>query len=101
MKPIYVTKTPSMYRIQFEYHPKLVEVIKRIPSRPRYDGTDRAWLVPINDFRYSGGKNADWYVRAFSQWAVQMRFCSTVKRRDVSEEINYDIPPMKPFTGEH
>ena len=49
MKPIYVTKTPNLYRIQFEYHPKLVEVIKMIPSKPRYDGTDRAWLVSIND----------------------------------------------------
>ena len=39
MKPIYVTKTPNLYRIQFEYHPKLVEVIKMIPSKPRYDGT--------------------------------------------------------------
>ena len=54
MKPIYVTKTPNLYRIQFEYHPKLVEVIKTIPSKPRYDGTDRAWLVSINDSRYPG-----------------------------------------------
>lgn len=53
MKPIYVTKTPSMYRIQFEYHPKLVEVIKRIPSRPRYDGqTARGlWQLMISVIR--------------------------------------------------
>lgn len=101
MKPIYVTKTPNLYRIQFEYHPKLVEVIKMIPSKPRYDGTDRAWLVSINDTRYPIGRDANWYVRAFSQWAVQMRFCSTVKEREVTEDINYDIPPMKPFVGEH
>ena len=73
MKPIYVTKTPNLYRIQFEYHPKLVEVIKMIPSKPRYDGTDRAWLVSINDARYPVGRDANWYVRAFSQWAVQMK----------------------------
>jgi len=101
MKPIYVTKTPNLYRIQFEYHPKLVEVIKMIPSKPRYDGTDRAWLVSINDARYPAGRDANWYVRAFSQWAVQMRFCSIVKEREVTEDINYDIPPMKPFVGEH
>ena len=101
MKPIYVTKTPNLYRIQFEYHPKLVEVIKMIPSKPRYDGTDRAWLVSINDARYPVGRDANWYVRAFSQWAVQMRYCSTVKEREVTEDINYDIPPMKPFVGEH
>jgi SWI/SNF-related matrix-associated actin-dependent regulator 1 of chromatin subfamily A len=72
-----------------------------IPSKPRYDGTDRAWLVSINDARYPAGRDANWYVRAFSQWAVQMRFCSIVKEREVTEDINYDIPPMKPFVGEH
>lgn len=101
MKPIYVTKTPNMYRIQFEYHPKLVEVIKRIPSKPRYDGTDRAWLVSANQDLYPAGKDADWYVRAFSQWAVQMRLCSVVRQREVTDDINYDLPEMKPFEGEH
>ena len=72
-----------------------------IPSKPRYDGTDRAWLVSINDTRYPIGRDANWYVRAFAQWAVQMRYCSTVKEREVTEDINYDIPPMKPFVGEH
>lgn len=101
MKPIYVTKTPNMYRIQFEYHPKLVEVIKRIPGKPRYDGTDRAWLVSANQDLYPTGKDADWYVRAFSQWAVQMRLCSVVRQREVTDDINYDLPEMKPFEGEH
>ncbi|MCM0248096.1 DEAD/DEAH box helicase [Bacteroides fragilis] len=101
MKPIYVTKTPNLYRIQFEYHPKLVEVIKTIPSKPRYDGTDRAWLVSINDSRYPFGKDAAWYVGRFAQWAVHMQFCSVVKQREVTEDINYDLPDMKPFVGEH
>ena len=101
MKPIYVTKTPNLYRIQFEYHPKLVEVIKTIPSKPRYDGTDRAWLVSINDSRYPFGKDAAWYVGRFAQWAVHMQFCSVVKQREVTEDINYDLPNMKPFVGEH
>ena len=101
MKPIYVTKTPNLYRIQFEYHPKLVEVIKTIPSKPRYDGTDRAWLVSINDSRYQFGKDAAWYVERFAQWAVHMQFCSVVKQREVTEDINYDLPNMKPFVGEH
>lgn len=101
MKPIYVTKTPNLYRIQFEYHPRLVEVIKMIPSKPRYDGTDRAWLVSINDPRYPVERDADWYVRAFSQWAVQMQYCSVVRQREVTEDINYDLPEMKPFDGEH
>lgn len=101
MKPIYVTKTPNLYRIQFEYHPKLVEVIKTIPSKPRYDGTDWAWLVSINDSRYPFGKDAAWYVERFAQWAVHMQFCSVVKQREVTEDINYDLPNMKPFVGEH
>lgn len=101
MKPIYVTKPPNLYRIQFEYHPKLVEVIKTIPSKPRYDGTDRAWLVSINDSRYPFGKDAAWYVGRFAQWAVHMQFCSVVKQREVTEDINYDLPDMKPFVGEH
>lgn len=101
MKPIYVTKTPNLYRIQFEYHPKLVEVIKTIPSKPRYDGTDRAWLVNINDSRYPFGKDAAWYVGRFTQWAVHMQFCSVVNQREVTEDINYDLPDMKPFVGEH
>lgn len=101
MKPIYVTKTPNLYRIQFEYHPKLVEAIKTIPSKPRYDGTDRAWLVSINDSRYPFGKDAAWYVGRFAQWAVHMQFCSVVKQREVTEDINYDLPDMKPFVGEH
>ncbi len=101
MKPIYVTKPPNLYRIQFEYHPKLVEVIKTIPSKPRYDGTDRAWLVSINDSRYPFGKDAAWYVERFAQWAVHMQFCSVVKQREVTEDINYDLPNMKPFVGEH
>ncbi len=101
MKPIYVTKTPNLYRIQFEYHPKLVEVIKTILSKPRYDGTDRAWLVSINDSRYPFGKDAAWYVERFAQWAVHMQFCSVVKQREVTEDINYDLPNMKPFVGEH
>lgn len=90
-----------MYRVQFDYHPKLVEVIKTIPSKPRYDGTDRAWLVSINDPRYPVGRDAAWYVGAFSHWAVQMRFCSAVKQREVTENLNYDLPVMKPFGGEH
>lgn len=101
MKPIYVTKTPNMYRIQFEYHPKLVEVIKMIPSKPRYDGTDRAWLVSISNPNYPVGRDAYWYVGRFAQWAVHNRLCSDIRYREVTEDINYDLPVMKPFEGEH
>lgn len=101
MKPIYVTKTPNMYRVQFDYHPQLVEVIKRIPSKPRYDSTDRAWLVSINDSRYPVGQDASWYIERFAQWAIYMKLCSAVRKREVTEDMNYDLPDMKKFDGEH
>ncbi len=100
MKPIYVTQTPRMFKLQFEYHPKLVEVIKRIPSKPRYDSSDRAWLVP-KEGMYPVGRPADWYVEAFAQWAVQMRLCSQVSRRTQEEDVIYDLPAMHAFEGEH
>lgn len=100
MKPIYVTQTPRMFKLQFEYHPKLVEVIKRIPSKPRYDSSDRAWLVPKEGI-YPVGRPADWYVEAFAQWAVQMRLCSQVSRRTQEEDVIYDLPAMHAFEGEH
>ena len=100
MKPIYVTQTPRMFKLQFEYHPKLVEVIKRIPGKPRYDSSDRAWLVP-KEGMYPGGRPADWYVEAFAQWAVQMKFCSQVSKRTQEEDVIYDLPAMHAFEGEH
>ena len=101
MQPIYVTTTPRLYKLQFEYHPKMVEIIKRIPSKPRWDGIDRAWLVSIKDDRYPNDKSAQWYVEAFAQWAVQMGYSSRIVRRQQSEDITYDIPEMKGFDGSH
>ena len=101
MQPIYVTTTPRLYKLQFEYHPKMVETIKRIPSKPRWDGIDRAWLVSIKDDRYPNDKSAQWYVEAFAQWAVQMGYSSRIVRRQQSEDITYDIPEMKGFDGSH
>ena len=37
----------------------------------------------------------------WKEWAVHMQFCSVVKQREVTEDINYDLPNMKPFVGEH
>lgn len=101
MKPIYVTSTPMMFKVQFEYHPKLVEVIKRIPSKPRFDGSDRAWLVPKKG-TYPKGKDADWYVEAFAQWAVKFHLCSSIIRRTLNEDIVFDnIPELVSVDGDH
>lgn len=101
MKPIYVTQTPTMYKIQFEYHPRLVEVIKRIPSKPRYDSSDKAWLVSISDNRYPIDKDANWYVMSFATWAVNIRLCSQICTKELQSETEFNLPAMKKFEGEH
>lgn len=92
---------PSKYKIQFEYNARLVEAIKRVPSRPRYDGTDKAWLIDKKSPLYPPGKSADWYVHTFAQWAVYHRFCERVVEREIKEEISFEIPELKPLAGEH
>lgn len=92
---------PSKYKIQFEYNAKLIEVIKRVPSRPRYDGADKAWLIDKQSPLYPPGKTADWYVQAFAQWAVQRRFCERIVRREINEEITFELPELTPLAGEH
>ena len=101
MKPIYITSMPSKYKIQFEYNARLIEVIKRIPSKPRYDGADKAWLVFKDSPLYPPGKSAEWYVTVFGQWAVTQGFCEKVVNREITEELTYEIPELTPLAGEH
>lgn len=101
MKPIYITETPNTFRLSFEYNPKLVEVIKRVPSSPRWDPQDKEWIVKKESICYPPGRDARWYVETFAQWAVKYRYCSDVSRRSESHDVVYEIPPMKGFTGEH
>lgn len=101
MKPIYITSMPSKYKIQFEYNAKLIEVIKRVPSKPRYDGADKAWLIVKDSPLYPPGKPAEWYVHVFAQWAVQNRYCEKIVEREIKEEITFEIPEMTPLAGEH
>lgn len=101
MNPIYVTETPGTFRLSFDYNPKLIEVIKRIPSRPRWDGGERVWVVAKASPFYPPGFDARWYVEAFANWAVKYRYCQSVKRRSEASDLVYEIPPMKPFNGDH
>ena len=101
MRPIYITETPRAYRLCFDYHPKLIEVIKRVPSHPRWDGSEKAWVIVKNSPNYPPGNDAKWYVEAFANWAVKCRFCSSIERRDEEQDVVYEIPPMKEFVGEH
>ena len=49
MRPFFLTETPNTFKLQFDYNPRLIDVVKRIPSRPRWDSTDRAWVVQKDD----------------------------------------------------
>lgn len=101
MNPMYVTETPGTFRLSFDYNPRLIEVIKRIPSRPRWDSGDRVWIVGKESPFYPPGFDARWYVEAFAGWAVKNRYCLSVKRREEACDVIYEIPPMKPLDGEH
>lgn len=92
---------PSKYKLQFEYNARLIEVVKRIPSKPRYDGADKAWLVDKTSPLYPPGKTADWYVHALAQWAVAHRFCERIVEREIKEEITFEIPELTPLAGEN
>lgn len=101
MKPIYVTETPGTFRLSFDYVPKMVEVIKTIPSSPRWDAQDKEWVVKKESICYPPGRDARWYVEAFAQWAVRCQYCSGISRRSETHDVVYEIPPMKGFSGEH
>lgn len=101
MKPIYITETPGTFRLSFEYNPKLIEIIKRVPSGPRWDSSDKVWIIKKESILYPPGRDARWYVEQFAQWAVAYRYCSSISRSSESRDVVYEIPPMKEFTGDH
>lgn len=101
MKPIYITETPNTFRLSFEYNPNLIEVIKRVPSGPRWDSQEREWIIKKESICYPPGHDARWYVEAFAQWAVQKCFVAGISRRSETHDVAYEIPPMKEFHGEH
>lgn len=101
MKPIYITETPGTFRLSFEYNPRLVEIIKRVPSCPKWDASDKVWIIKKESILYPPERDARWYVETFAQWAVQQRYCSSISRSSESHDVVYEIPPMKEFTGDH
>lgn len=100
MKPLYITETPRTFRLSFEYDKSLITLIKRIPSRPRWDGQDKEWII-LKESAYPDGRDARWYVEAFAQWAVANRKCTGVARRSETSDVAYEIPEMQGFDGEH
>ena len=96
--PICVTTTPNCFKLAFPYHPRLVELVKRIPSvkqniRAAYIADEKAWKVSLQDKEY---------VRMMADWAVQTRICSRVQHKVTTREYNdYTIPDLPKLTVPH
>lgn len=101
MKPLYITETPNTFRLSFEYNPKMVEIIKRVPSSPRWDSQEKEWIIKKQSICYPPGRDARWCVEAFAEWAVKYHYCTHVSRRSETHDVVYEIPSLKEFTGEH
>lgn len=99
-KPIYITETPNTFRLSFPYNPKLVELIKRVPSGPYWDSLEKEWVIQKAG-AYPEGRDARWYVEAFAGWASRNGYCAGICRSQEKSDVTFEIPAMKDFTGEH
>lgn len=96
--PFCVTTTPNCFKLTFPYHPRLVELVKRIPSvkqniRAAYIADEKAWKVSLQDKEY---------VRMMADWAVQTKICSRVQHKVTTREYNdYTIPDLPKLTVPH
>ncbi len=45
MKPLYLTETPKTFRLSFEYNRNMIDLIKRVPSGPKWDAQEREWVI--------------------------------------------------------
>lgn len=96
--PFCVTITPNCFKLAFPYHPRLVELVKRIPSvkqniRAAYIADEKAWKVSLQDKEY---------VRMMADWAVQTKICSRVQHKVTTREYNdYTIPDLPKLTVPH
>lgn len=101
MRPIYITETPTTFRLSFAYNKEMVTLIKRVPSSPKWDSQEKEWVVKKESVCYPPDRDARWYVEAFAQWAVAKRFVAGISRHSENNDVVYEIPPMKEFSGEH
>lgn len=100
MNPLYITETPKTFRLSFSYHPELITVIKRIPSKPRWDATEKEWVVLKDSVLYPPGNLAEWYIKAFSDWAVRNCYVSEQRWRKEDTDEVFDIPAMQSIEGD-
>ena len=101
ISPLFVCETPNTYRLSFSYNRSLVDLIKRVPSKPRYDAEDKVWVVAKKSPQYPLERPAAWYVDAFAAWAVENRYCSCVRRSSDEKDSAFELPKMSPLRGEH
>ena len=96
--PFVITKYPDGFKIRFMFHPRLNEVVHRIPSvaanpRKAYLYQEKAWWVEPQDA---------WYVEMMAQWAVVNHYCGSVQRFEQQQsKMNMDIPPMPTLDVPH
>lgn len=101
ISPLFVCETPNTYRLSFSYNKRLVDLIKRVPSKPRYDAEDKVWVVAKKSPQYQAERPAAWYIDAFAAWAVENRYCSCVRRSSDEKDSAFELPKMNPLRGEH
>lgn len=101
MAKLEIRATPSHYLLKFGYHPKMVEAVKRIPSR-RWNGLYKCWMVERHSSYYPQGRDAEYYINAFKHWALQRRYVTSVSDGlGQPDEKDIPLPVMQPLTGNH
>lgn len=96
--PFCVTTTPNCFKLAFPYHPKLVELVKRIPSVKQnisaaYIADERSWRVSLQDKDY---------VKIMANWAVSVKICTRVQYKEATRGYNdYIIPELPKLTVPH
>lgn len=96
--PFVIIKYPDGFKLRFMFHPRLNEVVHRIPSvaanpRKAYLYQEKAWWVEPQD---------EWYVEMMAQWAVVNHYCGSIQRFEQQQsKMNMDIPPMPTLDVPH
>lgn len=93
MKPIYVTSTNNGWRLQFEYNPLLVEVVKRIPNR-KWLQDEQSWFIPNSKENMPDGRTPQWYINSLCIWAINKRLVKSRIDSSIDGEGDYTLPEM-------
>lgn len=89
------------YYLQFQYHPQMIEVAKRIPGR-KFDSKLGMWIVPKS--YYPPGKyTQNAYVQLFANWAIKAGYEKCVQKGTPATrpDVHYTLPPMPDLEVSH